>query len=433
MNKQKRPCSADELISQLSQADTMRDVRACHKQVWDDAINDPSNDDTDRAELKAGTIRPARSSTFCNKLANYAAECFDFEKWLTDRFQKPFVVTHGDFWRLFVQYLRVKPDEVEFAYNLVLDTLALELRYAIGTCIEIGSVGRVVMRRGKDGGRSTHWRRGGLEQPIKIWKHGEFSVELLTSDANPGGGFSQAGSDKLWVRIAARASQDALSEMSTQIGRVFPLIVCEVARCKTHELDKDRLEKSRWLIRHALSCYFNDHAAATMERRIRNALDLLMESELNHNLSVKLALCMSSIEAILGSDDDRSIVGTVAQNVATTFEPDKSKRLDAENFVRDLYKCRSNVLHGFDIGDMEGREGAAHECRTLACDVVRWALGQSAAHQGFFGEPLSRQKVLKELKDAKYVKPRGIGSADAQSRIYWNKTLEVRHTVYFVE
>lgn len=106
------------------------------------------------------------------------------------------------------------------------------------------------------------------------------------------------------------------------------------------------------IIRPLLDAYFgNVGKKDTFNRRIRNALHLLVESDRQAHDAVALSLSVAAIEALLcrkGSD----LTSQISENAAVLLEPDSHFRDDATNFVRNLYDIRSRTLHGDLVADV---------------------------------------------------------------------------------
>jgi len=136
----------------------------------------------------------------------------------------------------------------------------------------------------------------------------------------------------------------------------------------------------------------------TMERRIRNALCLLMESDRQKNQAVHLALCFAAIEALICDKKD-GIADRLSQNVATLLQPDSNERIAAIKKVKKLYDLRSRVLHG---AKTEIDAGFEQQARTLAAGVfmavLEWRMfvkrmGEQNKHVAEFFDALEEARV----------------------------------------
>jgi hypothetical protein len=90
----------------------------------------------------------------------------------------------------------------------------------------------------------------------------------------------------------------------------------------------------------------------SLDRRLRNALHLLVAADAQTNPSLQLALQMTALEALLThKNDSAGITAKLAERAATLLEPRKENRVQAEKFVTRLYGHRSDVLHGEKLED----------------------------------------------------------------------------------
>jgi len=97
------------------------------------------------------------------------------------------------------------------------------------------------------------------------------------------------------------------------------------------------IENGKILITQYLDAYYIEPTKKdSIERRIRNAVDLLVESDNQPNDAIAIALSMTAIEALLGEKGE-GIATKLADNVAVLLEPDTSQRNNATEFVKDLY------------------------------------------------------------------------------------------------
>jgi hypothetical protein len=86
----------------------------------------------------------------------------------------------------------------------------------------------------------------------------------------------------------------------------------------------------------------------SLDRRLRNAMHLLVEADRQEHNSVALALSFSAIESLICSKKD-GIADELSRNVATLLEPEASERIEAIKAVKKLYDSRSRLLHGVQI------------------------------------------------------------------------------------
>jgi len=108
--------------------------------------------------------------------------------------------------------------------------------------------------------------------------------------------------------------------------------------------------------------YLNPQKKDSLDRRLRNAMHLLVEADKQKHPSVTIALSFSAIEALVGSNKD-NIVKELSENVATLLEPEASNRSGPIDKIKNLYKIRCKILHGEKI---EFERGVEEQVRRLA-------------------------------------------------------------------
>lgn len=103
-----------------------------------------------------------------------------------------------------------------------------------------------------------------------------------------------------------------------------------------------------------------------MERRLSIAVRLLADADQQASDAIRLALCVAALEALLG-EKGGELAHTLADRIAVLLEPELSNRVNAFDFVKRLYRLRSEVLHGSRI---EGDKQEANRARRLAAGVL---------------------------------------------------------------
>jgi len=153
----------------------------------------------------------------------------------------------------------------------------------------------------------------------------------------------------------------------------------------------------------------------SFERRIRNAVLLLIESDRQRNDAIGLALSMSAIEALLG-EKGSDISENLATNVAVLLEPDLEKRHATVKFVKDIYDKRSRVLHGEQL-DRESsyRLKARHLASAILCAVISRLnlLRRSGC------EPGNPKGLLQDLRESRFTEGQPFGVEEFNVREYW--------------
>jgi hypothetical protein len=145
----------------------------------------------------------------------------------------------------------------------------------------------------------------------------------------------------------------------------------------------------------------------SVEGRIRSAIQLLMEADRQWHAAVALALCCSAMEALLSRRGNNTIAQSLADHCALVLEPESEKRLDAEEYVKELYDRRSRAMHGDSLVD--DKTTLAHARRLAAMLLLarleRWS--HMAAYGGenqeeFFNEVQKSRLTAKSIEGISY-------------------------------
>lgn len=175
-----------------------------------------------------------------------------------------------------------------------------------------------------------------------------------------------------------------------------------------------------WVIEPLLEAFFTkSQKKDSMDRRLRNALHLLVESDRQQHAGIALSLSMSAIESLLcrhGSD----ITNQVAENSATLLEPDARRRADAVKFVKRHYEARSRTLHGELL---EHEHALRRDARMLASGVLVAILERRDFQRRAGIESETPDALLGELRDSKYGDGEIPGVSPSPLRQLWQKQL----------
>ena len=179
------------------------------------------------------------------------------------------------------------------------------------------------------------------------------------------------------------------------------------------------IENGKILITQYLDAYYIEPTKKdSIERRIRNAVDLLVESDNQPNDAIAIALSMTAIEALLGEKGE-GIATKLADNVAVLLEPDTSQRNNATEFVKDLYNnIRSKALHG-ELVETENK--TRFDARHLAAAVLSGVLSRRDFLRRLDYEPETPQDLLKELRDTRFDSGQPVGVEEYNVRQLWRK------------
>jgi len=226
--------------------------------------------------------------------------------------------------------------------------------------------------------------------------------------------------------VIGRISPASLKKMYGQISRCLPSIIRSFALLYPLEgrsfinfndlpqVDEHFFEKNGALIKNCLDLFFTEPTKKdTIDRRVRNAVHLLVESDNQTVDTIGLALSITAMEALLsqGSNGISEKLGTIA---AALLEPDSSERAKAKKFVKDLYDQRSRALHGEKI-EMEPQ--ARKNARHLAAAVLIAVL--NIRYLSKHGSEAEALVELKKLYDDPYQSGLPAGVLELNIRSLW--------------
>lgn len=132
------------------------------------------------------------------------------------------------------------------------------------------------------------------------------------------------------------------------------------------------IESAKPMIRQYLDAYYSDSRGKkdSLNRRIRNAVCLLIESDNQPNNAVGLALSITAMEALLG-EKVYGITKILSERVGALLEPDRSQRNNTTIFLKKLYGARSDALHGRSVEkNTEARTYARHVAAAVLSSVI---------------------------------------------------------------
>ncbi|MBI3468596.1 MAG: hypothetical protein HY000_36805 [Planctomycetes bacterium] len=172
-----------------------------------------------------------------------------------------------------------------------------------------------------------------------------------------------------------------------------------------------------WPLQPLLDAYYsNPTKKDSMDRRLRNALHLLVEADHQRHDAVRLALCVAAMEA-LACEGTENISTTLAENVATLLEPKGEARPDAVAFVKKLYDARSKTLHGEKL---EHEEKMREHARVVAAALMKAILERREFQRKAGFDPETPQELLGELKKSKFTPGETPGVTPSPVRKLWS-------------
>ncbi len=215
--------------------------------------------------------------------------------------------------------------------------------------------------------------------------------------------------------IKGRISLASLQKLYDQISRCLPSIIQSFSLLS--QVDENFFEKNGALIKNCLDLFFTEptNKKDSIERRIRNAIHLLVESDNQTLDAIGLALSMAAMEAMLGQDD-KEISEKLSTNIATLLEPELANRNNAKKFVKTLYGHRSNTLHGKKI-DAESQ--VRKDTRHLAAAVFIAVLNRRDFLNRYDRKSETPEDLLKELYNITYKAGLLTGVPELNVRSLW--------------
>ena len=175
------------------------------------------------------------------------------------------------------------------------------------------------------------------------------------------------------------------------------------------------LQKKKPFLAACLDGYYTDATKKdSMDRRIRNAVHLLVEADAQSSDAIGLSLAVAAIEALLG-EHTQELTEKLATNVAVLLEPDLTKRRTAVDFVKKLYGDRSKALHGERL---DGEPQTRAKSRHLAAAVLDQVVSRRRFRRNAGFEEETPDELLKDLRDQQY-SPGHQGLEETNARVLW--------------
>jgi hypothetical protein len=227
--------------------------------------------------------------------------------------------------------------------------------------------------------------------------------------------------DELLVSVCGFCSARALERASSQCFEVMRSVVPrlfrqEIANAPLADGTSDVYDTSavgpivRARLQQCLSMYFGaESKKMTFQgRRVRNAVQLLVESDRQAHNAIGLALSFAAIESLLG-EKTQGIGEDIAVKTATLLFPDAEHRRGAINTVKKMYDIRSRSLHGEHLTvEAKTRE----RVRTLAGTVLRAVLDWLEFSARFGDTEAEASEFFADLQNATDTGKRFVGPSD---------------------
>lgn len=246
----------------------------------------------------------------------------------------------------------------------------------------------------------------------------------------------------IYVRIEGRCSSNAFRRFRREIFQVMRCVFRSLSLVKTFNhfvrsvipwQDKVRLgDHSNTLgdgpinsddlcVAPLLNAYFsNPTKRDSFDRRIRNSLHLLVQSDQQRHTAIGIALSVAAIESLVCRKAG-DIANMFAENTAVILEPDPTFRAAAVEFVKDLYDARSRVLHG-DL--LEHEATMRRNARALAAAVLQAILERRAFQRRAGVQSETPDDLINELRRGKWVPGQLTGVSESPVRTLWGARYE---------
>jgi hypothetical protein len=228
---------------------------------------------------------------------------------------------------------------------------------------------------------------------------------------------------RVYARLTGQCSVRAFGEFKTAVVSVLRMCISGIrSMSRLVEIEAFRpIHLPYALFEVALNAYFaQPERKDSIDRRIRNAVHLLVESRRQQHNAIGLSLSVAAIEALL-CDKKEGISTQISENVAVLLEPDSRMRADAKTFVKKLYDARSTTLHGTTL---EHERSVRRNAWALAFAVFRAILERQKFQKkaGFDVEvPTS---FFQELEHSKFRGGEIPGVSRYPVRKFWNPSLD---------
>lgn len=239
-----------------------------------------------------------------------------------------------------------------------------------------------------------------LIEQTELWSKSGITIRIN------GLGSKISGYRDITVSIEALMSTKAWEQLHEELARILQSTIRSMTLLfsidnsrlwtKIPIMNLSLLKEHKHFIKSCLETYYkNPDKKDSLNKRIRNAICLLVEADLQSNHAIALALSIGAIEALLG-EKGTEVVEKISRNTAAILEPDPSKRDKAEKFIKDLYDLRSRTLHGEMV---EGEEQAFQNARHLAAGVLTAVISRRDFRQMAGYDTETPQDLFKDIRE----------------------------------
>jgi len=278
----------------------------------------------------------------------------------------------------------------------------------------------------------------------KIWDRGYVWIGedidgVETGPCTDIGGW-QTALQFLNMRVGGIMTEQARSDLTGDLARILPSLIRSIAVIQETPIQASKdafvitcklrlpvttealIGKNLCFLRRCLDAYFNRPSKKdSMDRRIRNAVTLLAESDTQTNDAVGLALSVASIEALL-SQKGEGLTEKLSNDLAILLEPNLEMRTKAKKFFKDLYDHRSAALHGRDLENMSEHRNNG---RCVAAGVLYSVVSrQDFLQRGDF-EPDTPEELLRDLRNCHWSAGQPMGIPELPITQLWREFCRV--------
>jgi len=226
-----------------------------------------------------------------------------------------------------------------------------------------------------------------------------------------------------YFAVEGSCSPRALLAFQSETRRVLSAILTSISLTRNRQLsiyyqgpDGDIKVGDAEPVDPLLDAYFSTSSKKdTIDRRIRNALHLLVLADEQQHDAISLALSVSAIESLLCKKGSE-ISTMFADNAATLLEPDLGNRAEAAKFFKKLYNARSETLHGTKL-EHEGQ--LRTQARQIAAAVLLGIRGRREFQRKMGNGSETPDQLLDELREQKWTPGETVGVGAYPVRHLW--------------
>lgn len=213
----------------------------------------------------------------------------------------------------------------------------------------------------------------------------------------------------LYATVEGVMSESAMARLSADVGHAARSIIwssallCPEPAVSWGYVDQigmsmpttDVIQKQRKFIASCMDGLFPSPSRKdSIDKRIHNAVRLLMEADRQRSKIVGLSLCFAALEALV-CGDRANIVGHLSENIATLLERRTEIRQRAIEVIKGLYDVRSRLLHGDSVAEVDKEQ---KDARLLASCVLKAVLDYQKLTFSISGDQQTPKDLFQELR-----------------------------------